>query len=141
MNALNERIGINCKTLLLFFWALIAIKLVTSADFIDPAVLLVDGSEMTQMAVWMWKYALVVLGELLLGLGYAMLFEDDAGHELVVLTTMIMSAVAALSIHPVLKYTSDWVGTLFGFSALWFRLGYVILVCNVAIAGGRCGSG
>ena len=120
MNALNERIGINCKTLLLFFWALIAIKLVTSADFIDLAVLLVDGSEMTQMAVWMWKYALVVLGELLLGLGYAMLFEDDAGHELVVLTTMIMSAVAALSIHPVLKYTSDWVGTLFGFSALWF---------------------
>ena len=120
MNALNECIGINCKTLLLFFWALIAIKLVTSTDFIDLAVLLVDGSEMTQMAVWMWKYALIVLGELLLGLGYAVLFKDDAGHELVVLTTMIMSAVAALSIHPVLKYTSDSVGTLFGFSALWF---------------------
>jgi len=76
MNALNEGIGINCKTLLLFFWALIAIKLVTSADFIDPAVLLADGSEMTQLAVWMWKYALVVMGELLLGLGYSVLFED-----------------------------------------------------------------
>ena len=43
MNALNEGIDINCKTLLLIFWALIAIKLVTSADFIDPAVLLGCG--------------------------------------------------------------------------------------------------
>jgi hypothetical protein len=141
MNALNVGIGINCKTLLLLFWALIAIKLVARADFIDPAVLLPDGSEITQMAVWMWKYALVVIGELLLGLGYAVLFEDDDGHELVVVTTMIMSAVAVLSIHPVLKYTSDWVGTLFGFSALWVQLGFVILLCNAAIAGGRCGSG
>jgi hypothetical protein len=140
MNALNEGIDINCKTLLLIFWAFIAIKLVTSADFIDPAVLLADGSEMTQMAVWMWKYALVVMGELLIGLAYAVFFEDDDGHELVVLTTIIMSAVAALSIHPVLKYTSDWFGSLFGFSALWVRLGFVIILCN-AIAGGRCGSG
>jgi len=86
INAINEGMGINCKTLLLLLFALTAIKFVASTDFIDPAVLLPDGSKMTHLAIWMWRFATVLLFEVIYALGYAILFEDDAGHELVVLT-------------------------------------------------------
>ena len=114
--------GINCKTLLLLLFALTAIKFVASTDFIDPAVLLPDGSKRTHLAVWMWRFATVLLFEVIYALGYAILFEDDAGHELVVLTLMIMSVFATLSIQPVQKYMSNWMGTLFGFNILWVKL-------------------
>jgi hypothetical protein len=141
INAINEGMGINCKTLLLLLFALTAIKFVASTDFIDPAVLLPDGSKMTHLAVWMWRFATVLLFEVIYALGYAILFEDDAGHELVVLTLMIMSVFATLSIQPVQKYTSNWMGTLFGFNILWVNLTVMVLLGIAAIIGGRRESG
>jgi hypothetical protein len=141
INAINEGMSINCKTLLLLLLALSTIKFVAIADFIDPAVLLPDGSKMTHLAVWMWRFTTVLLLEVILALGYAVLFDDDAGHELAVLTVMILSVVATLSIQPVQKYMSNWMGTVFGFNTLWVKLAVIVLLSIAAIIGGRRESG
>lgn len=141
INPINEGMGINCKTLLLLFFVTTTIKLVATTDFIDPAVLLPDGSKMTHLAVWMWKFAIVLLLEVLLALGYAVLFEDDAGHEVTVLAIMLMTVVGTLSIQSVQQYMSDWMATLFGFNSLWVTLVIMAFLCMAAILGGRRGSG
>ena len=141
INPINEGMGINCKTLLLLFFVTTTIKFVAWTDFIDPAVLLPDGSKMTHLAVWMWKFAIVLLLEVLLALGYAVLFEDDAGHEVTVVAIMIMTVVVAWSIQSVQQYMSDWMATLFGFNTLWIKVITVILVCMAAVIGGRRESG
>ncbi len=141
LNAINEGMGINCKTLLLLLFTLTAIKFVAMTDFIDPTVILPDGSKMTHMTVLMWKLSILLLLEVLLAFGYAVLFEDDAGLELAVLTVMIMTVVAVLSILPVQIYMSDWMGTLFGFNSLWMKIIIMAILCLGAIIGGRRGSG
>lgn len=140
INAINEGMGINCKTLLLLFFVATAIKFVAMTDFVDPAVILPDGSKMTHMAALMWKLAILLLLELLLALGYVVLFEDDAGLELTVFTMMIMTVFATLSVLPVQKYMSDWMmGNWMG--TLWIRSIFMLILCIAAIIGGRRGSG
>ena len=96
-NPLDEGMGVNCKTLLLLFLVLTAIKIVAFTDFIDPMKLLADRSlQMTDFAMWMWKFTAVLILEVFLAMLYALLFDDDAGHELVVFTIVILSVVPYL---------------------------------------------
>lgn len=132
---LNEGMGINCKTLLILFGIVTVIKFVAYTDFIDPKNFLPDDSEMTDFAVWMWKFMVILILEIFLAVLFSVLFDDDAGHELVVFTIIIMSVIAALLINPVQKYMSDWMGL--NSNVMWIRLGVLILVCIVAIVGGR----
>ncbi|KAL7553134.1 hypothetical protein ACHAWF_016386 [Thalassiosira exigua] len=136
-NDLWEGMGINCKTLLLLFMALTAIKFVAYCDFIDPLKLLKDGSEMSDWCYWTWKFTAVLIFEVFLAFMYAVLFDDTAGQELLVIVVVVMSVVAAVTIYPVQEHMSSWMG-LNG-SDLWIRLGIFVLVCLVAIAGGRRG--
>ncbi|KAL7531559.1 hypothetical protein ACHAXR_004112, partial [Thalassiosira sp. AJA248-18] len=137
-NPIDEGMGVNCKTLLLLFLILTAIKFVAYTDFIDPMKILADGSEMTDFAMWMWQFTAVLILEVFLAVIYAVLFDDDAGHELLVITIIVMSVVAAGLFHSVQKYMSSWMGL--NSNVLWIRLGVLILICIVAIVGGRRGS-
>jgi hypothetical protein len=136
-NDLWEGMGINCKTLLLLFMALTAIKFVAYCDFIDPLKLLKDGSDMSDWCYWTWKFTAVLIFEVFLAFMYAVLFDDTAGQELLVIAVVVMSVVAAVTIYSVQEHMSTWMG-LNG-SGLWIRLGIFVLVCLVAIAGGRRG--
>lgn len=135
---IKEGMGLNCKALLLLFVVATAIKLIAFTDFIPPTKLLKDGSEMTDFAIWMWKFVAVILLEFLFALSYTVLYEDDAGHEIVVVTIMVMTVVTAGSIHGVQQYMSSWMGL--NSNALWVRLGIMLLICIGAIIGGRRGS-
>lgn len=134
---INEGMGINCKTLLVIFLALTLIKFIAMTDFIGPTKMLADGSDMTAFAMWMWSFMDVMILEILLAILYSVLFDDDAGHELLVISIMIMSAVAMVSISSVQKYMSGWMGL--NTNAIWIRLGVILLVCAGAIVGGRRG--
>lgn len=138
-NPLDEGMGVNCKTLLLLFLVLTAIKIVAFTDFIDPMKLLAErSSEMTDFAMWMWKFTAVLILEVFLAILYAVLFDDDAGHELVVFTIVILSVVATGSLYSVQKYMSNWMGL--NSNTLWVGVGILVLVCIAAIVGGRRGS-
>ncbi len=117
-----------------------AIKFVAMTDFMDPAVILQDGSKMTHMATLMWKFATLLLLELLLAFGYVVLFEDDDGLELTVLTLMIMALVSTLSVLPVQKFMSDWMMSN-SKGTLWMSSILMVILCITAIIGGRRGSG
>jgi hypothetical protein len=136
-NPLGEGMGINCKTLLLLFLVLTAIKFLALTDFVDPTKMLADGSEMTDFAVFLWHFVTVIVFEVFLAIFYAVLFDDEVGHELVVCAIVVMSVIGAVSIHPVQKYMSGWMGM--DGNTLWIRMGIVILVCIAAIVGGRRG--
>lgn len=136
-NNFQEELGVNCKTLLLFFIVLTAIKFLAYTDFIDPMKLLADG-EMTAVAQWMWNFVAVSILELLLAMFYSVLFDDNAGQELLVVTIVVMSLIAAGSIVSVQQYMSTWMGL--NSNAIWIRVGVLIAVCLIAIAGGRRGS-
>eukprot|EP01083_Nonionella_stella_P071565 192323_1 len=136
MSPLNEGLGINCKSLLLFFLICVAIKFAAFTDFIDPLRLLADGSEMTDVAIWMWKFTMILIFEVFLAILFSVLFDDDARHELVVFTVMVMSVVSAVLIHPVQKYMGSWMG-MNSHIALWVQLGILLLICIVGVAGGR----
>lgn len=138
MNPLNEGMGINCKTLLLLFVAITTIKFVAFTDFVDPMKLLQDGSEMTDLATWMWKFLAVIILEFVLAISYTVLYDDDAGHELVVITIMVMTVVSGGAIQGVQQYMSSWMGL--NSNALWISLGIMLLICIAAIIGGRRGS-
>ncbi len=128
--------GVNCKTLLALFSVLTLLKFIAYTDWISPVHLFADdSSEMTAFANWMWKFTSVLIFEVFLAILYTVVFDDDAGHELVVITIMVMSVVAGLSISTVQKYMSTWMGL--NSHALWIRLGILLLVCLVAIVGGR----
>ena len=128
--------GVNCKTLFVLFSVLTLLKFVAYTDFISPENIFADdSSEMTAFASWMWKFTAVLIFEFFLAILYSVLFDDDAGHELVVITIVVMSVVAALSIMSVQKYMSTWMGL--NSNALWIRLGILILFCFAAIVGGR----
>ena len=137
-NAIDDGLGVNCKTLLLIFLVLTAFKMIAYTDFINPLKLLAEGSEMTAFAEWMWKFIAVLILEVFIAILYSVLFDDDASHELVVLTIIVMSAVAALSVLSVQKYMSSWMGL--NSNALWIRIGILILFCAAAIVGGRRGT-
>ena len=131
--------GVNCKILLLLFLVLTAIKTVASADFIDPVKLHADRLlEMTYFAMWMWKFTAVLILEVFLAMLYALLFDDDAGHELVVFTIVILSVVATGSLYSVQKYMSNWMGL--NSNTLWVGVGILVLVCIAVIVGGSRGS-
>jgi hypothetical protein len=136
-NDLGEGMGINCKTLLLLFMVLTAIKFVACCDFIDPLKLLEEGSEMTDWCYWTWKFTAVLIFEMFLAFMYSVLFDDSTGQELLVTAVVVLSIVAAVTIYPVQKHMSGWMG-LNG-SGFWIRLCVMILVCLVAIVGGRRG--
>ena len=72
---------------------------------------------MTAFADWMWKFIAVLILEVFIALLYSVLFDDEAGQELVVLTIIVMSAIAALSVWSVQKYMSSWMGL--NSNALW----------------------
>mmetsp|Transcript_11757 Transcript_11757/g.25378 ORF Transcript_11757/g.25378 Transcript_11757/m.25378 type:complete len:292 (-) Transcript_11757:168-1043(-) len=137
-NPLGDDTGVNCKTLLLLLLILTAIKIVVCTDFVDPMKMLADGLEMTDVANCMYKCTIVLILEVFLALLYAVLFDDEAGHELVVFTIMIMTAVSAGLIHSVQKYMSSWMGL--SSNAIWIQVGILVLVCLIAIGGGRHGS-
>ena len=73
--------GINCKTLLILFGIVTVIKFVAYTDFIDPKNFLPDDSEMTDFAVWMWKFMVILILEIFLAVLFSVLFDDDAGHN------------------------------------------------------------
>jgi len=129
--------GVNCKTLLLLILVLTAIKFLAYTDFIDPLKILADG-DMTDYAMWMWNCIAVLIMEFFLAVLFSVLFDDDASHELVVLTVMVMSLVAAVMFYPAKKYFSSGMG-LNG-NAVWIRLSILVIVCILAIVGGRRGS-
>jgi len=130
--------GVNCKTLLLLILVIIALKFIAFTDFIDPLTFLADGAEMTDYAMCMWKFIAVLMIEIFLAILFSVLFDDDASHELVVLTVMVMSLVAAVMFYPAKKYFSSGMG-LNG-NAVWIRLSILVIVCILAIVGGRRGS-
>lgn len=138
MNPLNEGVGVNCKGLLLIFLVLIPIEFLAYTDFIDPLKVLADGSEMTDFAVWMWKFVAVTMLEVFLAIFYSVLFDDNAGQELVVWTILTISVLASYVIVNVQMNLSDWMGL--NDNTLWIRQLIVVVVCFVAIVGGRRGS-
>jgi hypothetical protein len=137
-NPINEGMGINCKTLLLIFLAMVMIKFVVYCDFMDPLVMLTDGSEMTGFSFWMWKFTAVLILETFLAILHAVLFDDDAGQELVVFTMMILLIITGISIQPVQKYMSSWMG-MNDSIGLWVWVGVFVAISILAIAGGRRG--
>ena len=137
-NPIGDDLGVNCKTLLLLFLVLTAFKFVAYTDYIDPMKLLAEGSEMTDFGVWMWKILAVMIFEVFLAILYAVMFDDEAGQELLVFAIIAMSVISAGFIASVQKYMSSWMGM--NSNALWIRLGIFIIVCIVAVIGGRRGS-
>ncbi|KAL7553135.1 hypothetical protein ACHAWF_016387 [Thalassiosira exigua] len=137
-NPINEGMGLNCKTLLLIFLAMVVIKFVVYCDFMDPLVMLADGSEMTDFSFWMWKFTAVLILETFLAILHAVLFDDDAGQELVVFTMMILLIITGISIQSVQKYMSSWMG-MNDSIGLWVWVGAFVVISILAIAGGRRG--
>jgi hypothetical protein len=135
---LEDGMGVNCKTLLNLFWVLTIIKFFAFTDFIDPLKLLADGSYMTDYATWMWQFTAVLMLEIFLAILYAVLFDDNAGHELLVVTIMVLTVVVGLSFSSVQQYMSSWMGL--NTNRLWTQIGIMLLVCLVAIVGGRRGT-
>ena len=100
--------------------------------------MLADGSEMTDMAAWLWKFTAVLIFEWFLAILYTVLFDDGAAQELLVIVIMVMSIIAALSIGSVQPYMGTWMG-LNNSSGMWIKVGILLLFCIVAIVGGRRG--
>ena len=111
------------------------VKCVAYTDFIDPTKMLADGLEMTSFALWMWHFIAVLIFEFILAMFFVLFFDDDAGHEVVVMTLMAMSLVSACSIYSVREHLSGWMGL--SRNLVWFCLGIMIGVCMIAIVSGR----
>uniref|UniRef100_A0A7S0AEA2 Uncharacterized protein n=1 Tax=Minutocellus polymorphus TaxID=265543 RepID=A0A7S0AEA2_9STRA len=133
--------GINCKTLLLFFVGLTVVKLLVLTDLIDPqGLVLAEAVKMTKLATYMWSFVAVSVLEILFALIFALLYDDEASHELMVLAIAFMTLVAVGSLYPVTKYMGGWYD--FSNNAIWIKLGVVLGICAVSIVGGRMtGSG
>jgi hypothetical protein len=83
-NAVGEGLGMNCKTLLLFFLPMTILKFFAYTDFLDSKMILADGLEMTLLAHWMWTFVAVLIFECAMALAYTVYFDDAEGHEIVV---------------------------------------------------------
>ncbi|KAL9182805.1 hypothetical protein ACHAXT_004084 [Thalassiosira profunda] len=123
-NDMTDDLGINCKTLLVFFMIATGIKFIAYTDFVDPANLLAKGSEMTDFAQWCWYFTSVCIFNVFLAIFYSVFFDDEAGHELLVITIAVMSAVSMAMIYPAQKNTSNWMGI--NSNTMWVKLAIVI---------------
>ncbi|KAL3790937.1 hypothetical protein HJC23_004919 [Cyclotella cryptica] len=135
--AIGEGLGINCKTLLLFFLPITILKFFAYTDFIDPKIILADGLEMTELAHWMWTLVAVLIFECAMALSYTVFFDDSEGHEVVVATMAAMTLLAGCSVYSVQGYMSSWMGM--NGSGLWIKIAVMIGVCIAAVVGGRMG--
>lgn len=133
--------GINCKSLLLFFTVVTFVKLIALTDFIDPqSFVLAEGVEMTKLATYMWQFAAVAVLEIGFALIFALLYDDEACHELMVITVASMTLVAIGSLYPATKYMGGWYD--FSNNVIWIKIGVVLGICAIAVVGGRLtGSG
>ncbi|KAL7521333.1 hypothetical protein ACHAWX_006014 [Stephanocyclus meneghinianus] len=136
-NAVGEGLGMNCKTLLLFFLPLTILKFFAYTDFIDSKMILADGLEMTLLAHWMWTFVAVLIFECAMALTYTVFFDDAEGHEIVVSTMAAMTLIAGCSLYSVQGYMSSWMGM--NGSGLWIKIAIMVGLCIVAVVGGRMG--
>ena len=133
--------GINCKSLLLFFTVATFAKLIALTDLIGPqGFVLAEGVKMTKLATYMWQFAAVSVLEIGFALVFALLYDDEACHELMVITVASMTLVAIGALYPVTEHMGEWYD--FSNNAIWIKLGVVLGICVVAVMGGRLtGSG
>ena len=133
--------GINCKSLLLFFTVATFVKLIALTDVINPeGFVLAEGVKMTKLATYMWQFVAVTVLEIGFALVFALLYDDEASHELMCITVASMTLVAIGALYPVTEHMGEWYD--FSNNAIWIKLGVVLGICVVAVVGGRLtGSG
>lgn len=129
------RLGLNCKSLLLLFLPITAVKFLAMTDFISPTKILADGVEMTELARWMFNYVAVLVLNIIFGLLYSVLYDDDKGHELVVIAIAFMTVVSPLSFQSLNGMMGSWTSM----HILLIRAAIILCVCISAIVGGRRG--
>lgn len=133
----GEGLGINCKALLLLFLIMTILKFFAYTDFIDPANLLAEGLEMTRLAYWSWTIVAVLIFECAMALVYTVLFDDNEGHEIVVISMAAMTLIAGCSFYFYQGSLSSWMGM--NGNGLWIKISVMVGVCILAVVGGRLG--
>ncbi len=128
-----QGLGINCKTLILLFLIICTVKLFGLTDVVGPTYFLADGLDMTDVSLWMWNFTSVLLFDIILVLIYALYFEDNQGHELVVMTVTAMSLVAAVSFGSI----SGFMSAIVNGKVLWIRVSILVVLSVAAVVGGR----
>jgi hypothetical protein len=106
---IKEGLGFNCKFLMLVITLLTLLKFFALGHFVSPKYILIDGVEMTQLAYFLWKYLAVIIFEAWLAFFFSVLFDDDAGHELIVATIIGMTLVIYCGILSIKEYLSEFV--------------------------------
>jgi len=82
----------------------------------------------------------VLMLEIGFALVFALLYDDEASHELMVITVASMTLVTIGSLYPVTTYMGEWYD--FSNNAIWIKVGVLLGICAVAVVGGRLtGSG
>lgn len=95
---------------------------------------------MTKLAAYMWQFAAMAVLEIGFALIFALLYDDEASHELMIITVAFMTLVAIGALYPVTEHMGEWYD--FSNNAIWIKLGVVLGICAVAVVGGRLtGSG
>jgi hypothetical protein len=79
---LKEGLGANCKSLVLLFTVLTMCKFLALADFIDPALLMAEGLEITAFAAWTWRFITVLILEMFLAMFFHCLVLVDRRSDL-----------------------------------------------------------
>lgn len=133
----GEGLGMNCKTLLLLFLPLTLIKFFAYTDFVDPNILLAEGLEMTKLAYWMRNATAMLIFECGMALAYTILYDDNEGHEIVVMSMAAMTLVAGCSFYSFQGYLSSWMGS--NGNGLWIKIGIMVALSIAAVIGGRMG--
>lgn len=130
----KEGLGFNCKLLMVIFTFLTFAKFFALGHFVSPNFILVDGVELTPLATFLWKYLVVIVFEAWLAFFFCVLFDDDAGHELMVGTIAIMTFVLDRGIISVQEYLNEVVST-----GIIQKVSILCRICILFIGGGRVG--
>lgn len=136
-NPFGEGHGVNCKSLLFLFTVLTLVKVLLMSDFFNPSFFLADGVEVTKLAHYLWNLTTVLVLEITLGLFFSLMYDDSNSHELMIITVVIMSGIAILSLLGISEYLSDQYQM--GSTTMLIRVGVGLGLCAIAIAGGRMG--
>lgn len=130
----KEGLGFNCKLLMVVFTFLTLVKFFALGHFVSPSFILADGVQLTPLATFLWKYLVVIIFEAWLAFFFCVLFDDDAGHELMVVAIAIMTLVLYRGIISVQEYLNEFIST-----GIMQKASILCGICILFIGGGRVG--